>query len=281
MEQNNYHSTTIKLLEQASIHSGLLCPRCQSDSFKKYGKVKGIQRFMCKECNKTLRHTTDTPFHWMHKKQLANAYIKILHRGISIRKAAAELNISTKTAFKWRHKFLTSLQKSEQSPSLPLVTGAGIIKTPYSAKGSRKKTDKSKPDIRTLILLSPTYPIKLCKLESRKQCEIKQALSHNINPKSLIINLTKKHSQLTSYEKRHKTIKDQHLSEPYKKQLSINQNEMILWIKRFKGVASKYLQQYWNWFISRQNSFTFKDPQMNFTENILSSRNLSFLKTLT
>ena len=47
------------------------CPNCGSVETKKYGKVRGKQRFLCKDCKKTFGYSTGNSYHQFKSKQTA------------------------------------------------------------------------------------------------------------------------------------------------------------------------------------------------------------------
>lgn len=86
------------------------CPCCGSVLFIKYGFFNGIQRYKCKDCNKTFSKTTDSL--WYYSKKASNlwvAFIELFLQKRTLRNCAKELKISTVTAFYWRHKIMNLL----------------------------------------------------------------------------------------------------------------------------------------------------------------------------
>lgn len=113
------------------------CPHCNGSRKVKHGVEFGAQRFRCKDCGKTFTATTGTPFHRLRDKSKLLENAACMADGLSVRKTAARLDISVQKAFRWRHKFLAFL--NQQKPS----GLAGIIEAdetffPVSYKGQRK-----------------------------------------------------------------------------------------------------------------------------------------------
>lgn len=89
----------------------LYCPKCGSTHINKNGKYNDRQNYICKDCKKKFNSLTDTIFHHTHLtyNQIEKAIDCIINL-FSIRKMAAILKISTKTAFTLRHKIISCLK---------------------------------------------------------------------------------------------------------------------------------------------------------------------------
>ena len=89
----------------------LKCPHCRSEHVVKCGHVRGAQRFLCKDCQKSFGRTNNTIF-FSTKKDIKvwQKYMECLADKLSLRKAADKCHISVETAFYWRHKILDTLR---------------------------------------------------------------------------------------------------------------------------------------------------------------------------
>jgi len=116
-----------------------LCPRCQSEKITKWGSATRLKRYRCKTCKATFNALTGTPLAQLHKRELWLGHAQALADGISLRKAAARLNVHVSTAFRWRHRFLTA-PKALKPKVLEGTVEADETYFLYSEKGSRKLT---------------------------------------------------------------------------------------------------------------------------------------------
>ena len=82
------------------------CPSCSSISIHKWGKVSGLQRYRCKDCQRTFNALTGTTMARLRKKELWEEYSQALSESLSLAKAAERCGIDRTTAFRWRHRFL-------------------------------------------------------------------------------------------------------------------------------------------------------------------------------
>ena len=82
------------------------CPKCQSSNSTKFGRIKEIQRYRCKDCDYNYTDRPDAP-NKNHKK-CRIALIMYLE-GLSYRKIAKLLNVSHTSIRNWITKYGESL----------------------------------------------------------------------------------------------------------------------------------------------------------------------------
>lgn len=85
------------------------CRHCKSQSYYKWGKESGIQRYKCRKCKKTYNQLTNTPLAKLRKKEewLTNAHEMI--KGSTLKDTAEICNTAISTSFRWCHRFLELL----------------------------------------------------------------------------------------------------------------------------------------------------------------------------
>lgn len=104
--------TKDKFVSKNRFADGRVCPHCGKSHIRRYGfTANGTQRYLCCECGKTFKATTNTVLSGS-TKDLATweKYIDCMMNGFSIRKSAGICGIHRNTAFLWRHKILDTLQ---------------------------------------------------------------------------------------------------------------------------------------------------------------------------
>ena len=95
-----------------------------------------MKRYRCKACKATFNALTGTPLAQLHRRELWGRHAGALLDGISLRKAAARLDIDLTTSFRWRHRFLEAI-KSMQPKTLQGTVEADETYFLHSKKGSR------------------------------------------------------------------------------------------------------------------------------------------------
>ena len=118
------------------------CRKCGADKIVKFGKDKnGKQRYKCKCCGTTF---TETSFSAVSRTRHSNAvwetYIHLLLTGASLEVCAFQCGISVRTAFIWRHKILNTLQNDQDNRVMAGIIEADEKYIPVSYKGNHKKS---------------------------------------------------------------------------------------------------------------------------------------------
>lgn len=258
------------------------CPHCENPNFIKHGKEEGIQRYKCKKCNKTFRATTGTSVHYLHKKKLVANYIQTMREGLSVRKAAIRLAISPKTAFIWRHKFLASLSQSNITEQQNNINGKGIkiIKLPYSDKGRRKSPELYTKQSISLIIegggrttIAHLPPFKHVKKASFILKELQNSLVAEV-PNKILKHAIDKSGKTRLNRKTQAYTK-------LKNEVELKTEDLIYWMAKFQGVATKYLHHYWSWYSTINNIKTSTHSQELFYGLCTESRSREeFFQTL-
>jgi transposase-like protein len=82
------------------------CPHCACTDLYRHGVVNGLQRYRCKNCQKTFNALTKTPLARLRKKQKWLSYLAAMADSQTVRKSAANTGVHRNTSFRWRHRFL-------------------------------------------------------------------------------------------------------------------------------------------------------------------------------
>jgi transposase-like protein len=108
--------------ESNRFKNGVICPHCQSLKVKKCSlsptRIKR-QRYKCKNCKKCFSFFGGTILNRTRKDlQMWKDYIDYMFDGYSIKEIAELLEITRVTAFRWRHKILSVLEKKFMNDEL-------------------------------------------------------------------------------------------------------------------------------------------------------------------
>ncbi len=269
MEMTQLYSLATRL-------TGLACPKCASTSIRKHGHCNSIQRYRCKDCGRTFVETVNTPLHWIHHKLKMSRYIWTMSNGYSIRAAAVHLEICKDTSFSWRHKILASLRTEDLVPSSAPV-GVCEIKLPHSFKGKRYINKKNMPDTNSLIIADARGIPCLQLLEKKNRVSESAKLLVNNTLQSTQIAVSKSNI-LTRAKRKIERIEIKHAGSEklIVSQVSKTVKDLKLWMEKFHGVATKYLQQYWNWYRIESNTASLE----RFTVECLGKRQLQHYRQL-
>lgn len=248
-----------------------ICPHCKSKRYIKYGKFNGIQRFKCKECNKTFSLVTKSL--WSYSKKKPSDWFKfcelILEKKV-LRECAEILSININTAFAWRHKILNMLSKIQSE--IMLKGNVHMVKT--TTKENFKGKKKIETDVREKVLvvsangdMDTMLSLPLCKrVWSFKAFEVK--VVPRLSKGASIIPYADRCIYLAAKkyggDSGEKIDADNELMENF---------NLIYksWFKKFKGVATKYLLHYLSWFIlfCREKIFNYVDFLYELTAQLI------------
>ena len=112
------------------------CPVCQSSQPYRWGHQAGLQRFRCRTCRHTFNALSGTSLARLRHKDQWLTYATALVGGSSVRESARQCAIDTSTSFRWRHRFLAA-PATVQAPRLQGIVEADETFFPYSCKGQR------------------------------------------------------------------------------------------------------------------------------------------------
>lgn len=134
VEQRRARTKALRLLE--ATRDVRRCIHCNSPVVVKNGHSQGLQRYRCRACLKTFNAASGTPLAHLRHKERFYKQGECLAQGLTVREAAAEMDVAVSTAFRLRHRFLTAVV-----PHQPLHA-AGLLEVDEmyiheSLKGSR------------------------------------------------------------------------------------------------------------------------------------------------
>jgi transposase-like protein len=268
-------SLLIEMDSQASIKSSseksaVHCPHCKGEKVLANGKFKAVQRYICKGCGKHFSENTGKVWYNLKKKDKVNTYMYCLLSGFSIRKSAEVTKVSIQTAFDWRHKILTSFSSAwtegfegivESDDMFFLQSDKGnkkLERKPRKRGGAGHKRGISEEQVAVIATCdrSGNKDFKVAALGRIKKQDIDAVLAGKLEKAEALC--TDSHRSYSAFAKAaqvpHKKFnasKGQRVTEKVYHVQNVNNMDMRLrkWIQSFNGVATKYLQNYLNWFL--------------------------------
>lgn len=249
---------------------GVICPHCDSKRNIKYGKYKNIQRYKCKDCDKTFSTYTNTPIYRTRIPDKWIDYLECMVKGMSLRESAEELEVCWTTLFYWRHKILTGLKRLEtekfdgileidETYMLYSEKGKKKIKgrKPRKRGGASKYRGISKEQVCILVAKDRNGHTlsKVACMGRLSKDRLSALLDDYIDDKTILCTDAWSSYQAYALEKGlthyilNATDKKYVIKDIYHIQhVNSYHSRFKDWIKRFKGVASKYLDDYLAWF---------------------------------
>ena len=269
--EDNTLLTVQEFKEKEVNNSGITCPHCSSASIIGHGKFSHSKRFLCKDCRKTFNSLTGTVAHKIHKKSLLKEYLFFMLNGYSLRLIASEMDICLKTAFDWRHKILNGLNPKSKR-KLDGIIEADETFFLYSEKGNKTIKRKARKrggkagkrgihnDHITVLTAferktGNTLNTVVCRGRITKKA-IQKGVGQWMDKKSGILcsdahlNYQRFARDNNITHKRTFVRKKVYVVEDIYHIQNVNNLHSRLknWIRPFNGVATKYLQNYLNYF---------------------------------
>lgn len=113
------------------------CPRCGCAKVHRWGTFSGRQRYKCVDgCGRTFSDLTGTPAAYSKKLLQWPAYGRCMEEGLSVRATANRLGLHPSTAFRWRHRLLGWLAAHDDEPLTGWVE-LDLVRFVESRKGER------------------------------------------------------------------------------------------------------------------------------------------------
>jgi len=272
-----------KYLQFRNQKEGLICPECGSEMYIKNGtSKKKIQKYKCKRCGKGFSEFSNTFLFRIHKKEKLIDFYEMSNAEVSLEDCRKNLKLSKQTVFNWRHKGISSL-KGIETETISGITELMILEMNVSRKGERvnidelfpkeeppnpKKRLQRVPKIKVPENTNACVQVSFCvNREHQMGCDVLELgelnstemlekiteklkkvkmLCIDDNPilklfaqsKRLSYRIPKEDKKIKERDKIYHTYTIQNLIKGFKD-----------WLLRFRGVATKYLQNYLNWYL--------------------------------
>ena len=258
-------AASVGIIEDRGRQSG--CPHCGNQKVVRNGNADGLQRYKCRECGRTFNALTGTPLARLRQKGKWLDQAEVLRDGVTITQAAARLNVARSTAFRWRHRFMI-LPKTVQAQALRGIAEADetfflrsnkgqrkLDRKPRKRGGSASKRGLSKEQVPVLVARDRSGGPADFILEADSKANIIAALKPILASDAILC--TDGSSVLAAAAKvigvTHRPVNlsagQRVIAGVYHIQ-NVNAYDSRLknWIRRFHGVATKYLDSYLGWF---------------------------------
>jgi transposase-like protein len=242
-----------------------ICPHCQGTAIGKWGRANGLRRYRCMPCNVTFNALTGTPLAQLHKRELWLGHGQALLDGISLRKVAARLGIDLTTAFRWRHRFLQAPKdvkpqrlvgtvEADETYFLRSRKGSRELDRPARKRGGKaKKRGLSDEQVPVLIARDRTNTTTDQILVDRSAQSITAVLGPIVDTSAILVsdgahayrafangaNIVHVALNLSEGERRWGIYHVQNVNS--------YDGRLKGWMRRFNGVATKYLDSYLGW----------------------------------
>jgi len=261
---------TISMLVPSNAKRSTCCPNCNGNDIRANGKYKEVQRYYCKECKKYFRDTTGKVIFGLKKPALFFKYLYHMLMGYSIKKCGEQTGVCIQTSFDWRHKVLSAFEQACPE-GFEGITESDDIFFLESGKGSRElqRKPRKRGSKATKRGISDEQIAVVVTCDRADNKELRVATRGRVSKKDLkkvfegeLDNIetlcTDTHRSYTAFAKsqnidhqKFNVSKGQRVKNKVYHVQNVNNTAARLrtWMRPFNGVATKYLQNYMNWFM--------------------------------
>ena len=283
------------------------CPHCKSTKIVKNGLRNSIQRFICKDCNKSFTVRTNTITEHSQKSfETWSKFIECMMNSFSVRRSAEICGINKDTAFIWRHKVLDALQNMQNSVELNGVVEADETFFALSFKGNHKKSTtftmprkahKRGKDIHTRGLSHEQVCVpcgvngtglsvaRISNLGRIGTKDLEFAFKNQIASDSILCcdgaNAYRKFASKNSLDLIQLKSGKSKVGNFHIQHINAYHSNLKNWIKRFHGVATKYLNNYlvWNNFVNYAKE-SYKEKEQILTDFVFTTEKKVLCKNI-
>jgi transposase-like protein len=258
-------AASVGIIEAQGKEAG--CPHCGNGHVVRNGSASGLQRYKCRICGRTFNALTGTPLARLRQKSKWIVQAEVLRDGMTITQAAKRLKVARSTAFRWRHRFM-AVPKTIQAQSLAGIAEAdetfflhsrkgqrGLDRKPRRRGGRAAKRGLSKEQVPVLVARDRSGATANIILAADGKVDLVAALKPLLPSDTILC--TDGSSVLAAAVKEigvtHRPVNvsagRRVIAGVYHIQ-NVNAFDSRLknWIRRFHGVATKYLDSYLGWF---------------------------------
>lgn len=267
----------ISARSQEFVKSKPVCIHCGSDHLIGFGyTIRKARRYRCKTCLKTFSETTGTVIDGIVDLEKFNHYLSCMLKGYSLRKCSQEVGINLTTSFNWRHRILKALENIAQSQMEHIVEVDETFFL-FSEKGNkqihgrqaRKRGSKATQDgmnkqHANVIVATDRKGHKLLRYACRgkvTKAAVHKSIGSMINKSNTVVSDAERNIAFYLKDRsiEHVRLKAREKQRVWKQVYHIQnannlQSQLKTWMKDFRGVATKYLQNYLNWFLLLQQA---------------------------
>lgn len=260
-------ATSIEVIE-GSAGNTPCCPHCAAKRVVKNGSADGLQRYKCKACRKSFNTLTGTPLARLRLKGKWLEQAAALRDGLSLKRTAERVGIARTTAFRWRHRFL-ALPKTVQAQTLVGIAETdetyflrshkgvrkGLGRPPRKRGGRAGKRGISREQVPVLVARDRSANTADFILPVDDKASVIAALGP-ILPKDTVLCSDGSGTLAAAAKALGVTHRPINLSAGIRvvagvyhvQNVNAYDSRLKDWIRRFRGVATRYLDSYLGWF---------------------------------
>ena len=267
----------------------ITCPHCGAadDRLGAWGQSHGLKRYRCRDCSRTFNALTGTALAHLRKREQWTRYAELLIDGVSLREAARCCQIDKNTAFRWRHRFLhvaagpraeheAGIVEADETFFLESFKGQRHLPRPARHRGGvAGKRGLSAEQIPVLVVRDRSGQTADFKLEKLDAAHVIAALRPLVDQDAILCSdsagVYAAFARATGIA--HRPLNIQHGPRVvdgvfHIQNVNAYDSRLKGWMRRFHGVATRYLENYLGWRRMLERYKTAITPQLCLAEAI-------------
>jgi transposase-like protein len=255
----------VKAAVEARVGDERVCPHCGAGGAVSRGSANGLKRFRCRACGKSFNALTGTTLARLRHRDRWLTFAQALNAGDSVVASAERCDVAVSTAFRWRHRFLAGVALA--NPPLQGIVEADETYVLRSEKGDRTlereprkrggkaaKRGLSPEQVPILVAVDRSGTTLTAVLPTVSGDAIKAALEPAISKDSLLVTDGATYYPPCavklglSHEALNQSAGERARGELHIQTVNSRHEQLKTFIRRFRGIATKYSPNYLNWF---------------------------------
>ena len=241
------------------------CPPCAAAGAVIRGRANGLKRYFCKGCGKTFNALTGTPLARLRRKDCWTEFAASLSEGDTVKASAERCGVAGSTAFRWRHRFLRTVTAGaiklrgivEADETFVLMSRKGERKLDRKARrrgGKASKRGLSDEQVPVLVAADRSGATVSAVLPAVSAAHLQAVLGPVLDQDALLV--TDGCSSYppcaaalgVSHEALNQTAGERFRGELHIQTVNSRHERLKTFLRRHRGVATKYLDSYLRWF---------------------------------
>ena len=250
---------------ESRVDDARFCPHCQTAGAIARGQANGLRRFRCKACGKTFNALTGTPMARLRHRERWLDFADCLRDQDTVKGAAVACGVAKTTAFRWRHRFLgaatagaaalSGIVEADETFFLFSRKGERHLDRPARHRGGKAtKRGLSKAQVPVLVAADRTGATVSAVLPELSSAAIKPVLEPIVAKDALLVTdggayYPKVAKDLgINHEELNQSAGERVRGDLHIQTVNSRHEGLKGFVRRFRGVASKYLPNYVRWF---------------------------------
>lgn len=245
-------------------HTPTHCPHCHTARLTRWGSAHGLPRYRCGACGRTSNVLTGSPLAHLRQRDRWLRFAQALIDGVSIRQAAAQCAIHKNTALRWRRRFLEApathqasqlhgIVEADETFFLKSLKGQRHLTRPPRKRGGVGRTRGAGPDHVPVLVVrdrsGAAADVILAKLDAP---HVRHVLEPLLDPEAVLCtdgaSVYRTYAKATGIAHQALPLRGPRVRGAFHIQhVNAYDSRLKNWMRRFHGVATRYLDQYLGW----------------------------------